>query len=334
MKKALFIGGKTGNSYLEFLVLKKIFKRVDIIDSKKIFNSNKISNQIFHNISPHIFKNYIRNYILSKIKTSYDLIYVRSGEFISKKLLLELKEKTNKIVFFCTDNPFVKRDKQRWKLFLPAAKYYDLLIFYHEDRIKKSKIIGLQNTFYIHAPYDKEVHKKKKSLNIQKKNDIVFIGTWFAERGIFFRKLIDLGLNIKIYGTRWEKDPNFKYFKSKVNLGNVGYIKYTKIIQNSHIAIALFSEENQDEITRRVSEITAIGTLLCSYKTNTMLKHYVENKEVVYFKTALECYNKCNFYLKNKKLLKQIALKGKYKTTKILKASNYENIKKIIKKIQ
>ena len=64
-----------------------------------------------------------------------------------------------------------------------------------------------------------------------------------------------------------------------------------------------------------------------------MLKYYLENKEVIYFKTVHECYNRCNYYLNNKKLLKQIALKGKYKTTKILKASNYENIKKIIKKI-
>ena len=44
----------------------------------------------------------------------------------------------------------------------------------------------------------------------------------------------------------------------------------SEIIQNSKIALALFSQQNQDSITRRVSEITAIGTLLCSFKTKTI----------------------------------------------------------------
>ena len=333
MKKALFIGSKFGNSYLELLTLKKFYKKVDFIDDKKILNFNKISRKIFHHITPYIFEKKISNYILKKINTTYELIYVRSGEFISEDLIIKLKKKTKKIVYYCDDNPFVKRDKQRWKLFLPAAKYYDLLIFHQESRIKLSKKFNLKNTFLTLPPYDEQVHRKKNSQINKKKNDVVFIGTWFPERGVFFTELIKLGLNIKIYGTGWTKDPNYNYLKSKVYLGHVGYNKYGRIIQNSKIALALFSDQNEDLITRRVTEITAIGTLLCSYKTNTMLKYYLENKEVIYFKTVHECYNRCNYYLNNKKLLKQIALKGKYKTTKILKASNYENIKKIIKKI-
>ncbi len=333
MKKVLFIGSKSGNSYLELLVLKKLFKKVDVIDTKKILGSSKIYNKIFHHISPNLFEKHINRYILKRIQTTYDLIYTRSGEFISKKLLLNLKKKTKKIVYYCTDNPFVMRDKQRWKLFLPAAKYYDLIVFYHEDRMIKSKKIGLKNTFLTFPPYDKTIHKKKLSNVVKKKNDVVFIGTWFPERGIFFRELIDLGLNIKIYGNSWDKDPNFNFIRSRVYLGHVGYKNYSKIIQNSKIAIALFSEQNEDLITRRVSEITAIGTLLCSMKTKTMAKNFIENKEVIYFKSALECFNKCNYYLKNKSLSKKIALKGKHKTIKILKSSNNEMIKKIIKKI-
>ncbi len=333
MNKVLFIGAKSGNSYLELLVLKKLFKKTNVIDTKKIFGSNKVYNKIFHHILPNLFEKYINSYILKRIRTTYDLIYIRSGEFISKKLLMNLKKKTKKIVYYCDDNPFVKRDKKRWKLFLPAAKYYDLIIFHHEDRIIKCKKIGLKNTFLVFPPYDKNVHKRKLSNVVKKKNDVVFIGSWFPERGIFFQKLIDLGLNLKIYGNRWEKDPNFNFLRSRVYLGHVGYKNYAKIIQNSKIAISLFSEQNDDLITRRVSEITAIGTLLCSMKTKRMEKNFIENKEVIYFKSALECFNKCKHHLKNKRLSRKIASKGRYKTTKVLKSSNTETIKKIIKKI-
>ena len=148
-----------------------------------------------------------------------------------------------------------------------------------------------------------------------------------------FLKLKNLGLNFKVYGTRWNKDPNYKAIRSNVQLGHVSPKRYVKIIQNSKIALALFSQQNQDSITRRVSEITAIGTLLCSFKTKTMTENFIENREVIYFKTAKECLQKCSYYLKNEKLRKKISLKGRYKTTKILKINNYELIKKIIKKI-
>lgn len=332
MKKALFIGNKFGNGFLEYKTLKFFFNVVDIIEPGLLYK-NKFLLKCFHIIGPKIFSYFIHNYVLSKVKKNYDLIYVRSGEYLSKELVLELKNKTKKIVYYCNDNPFVERDKKRWNLFLPASKLYDLLIFQDVSRIKPSKKLGLKNIFLTLPPYDSQVHKNKKSQATLKKNDVVFIGTWFPERGVFFRKLINLGLNVKIYGTRWDKDPDFEFLKSRVHLGHVANSRYTKIIQNSKIALAIFSDQNRDSITRRVSEITAIGTLLCSYKTKTMTKNFIENREVIYFRTAKECHRKCNYYLKNDKLSKKIALNGKYKTTKILKINNYEMIKKIINKV-
>ena len=79
----------------------------------------------------------IQDYTLEKGK--YDLIYVKCGELISENLILELKKKTKKIIYFYNDNPFVKRDKKRWKLFLPASKHYDLLIFQDQSRLKYLK---------------------------------------------------------------------------------------------------------------------------------------------------------------------------------------------------
>ena len=331
--KVLFLGSNFGNDHLEFLTLKKLYHNVEKIDPSFGFGKNRFISYIFYKVSPKIFEPIINIYINTKIKNNYDLIYVKSGEYIGKNLIINLKKKTKKIVYYCNDNPYVKRDNQRWKLFLSAAKYYDLLIFHQESRIQISKKLGLKNLFLTLPPYDKNFHKKKASFKTKKKNDVVFVGTWFPERGIFFNKLINLGLDVKIYGTRWEKDPNFHNLKPNVYLGHVVYSEYTKIIQNSKIALALFSDQNEDLITRRVTEITAIGTLLCSFKTKVMTKIFIENKEVIYFKNAEECFKKCCYYLKNAKLRKEISLKGKYKTTKILKVNNHEVIKKIIKKL-
>ena len=330
--KVLFIGRIFGNSYLQFLTLKKLYKNVHNIDPTKSIVGNKIFTKIFYHISPKIFEPFLTKYIISKIKQNYDLIYVNSAEFIGKSSIIYLKKITKKIIFKCDDNPFASRDKKRWMLFLASAKYYDLIVFQQESRMTPSKKFGLKNTLLTMPSYDEYGHKPKKG-KIKKDIKVIFVGTWFPERGIFFLKLIKLGLDIKIFGNRWDKDPNYNLIKSKIKLGHVDYKNYTKLIQRSEIAISLFSKGNMDEITNRVPEITSIGTLLCSENTSFMKKSYLENKEVVYFNTPKECFDKCNYYLKNKKMQKKIAKQGKIKTTKILKISSHQLIKKMVKTV-
>ena len=331
--KVLFIGPKLGNSYLQYLTLKKIYKKVDLIDVDKILLFPWINNKIFFHISPLIFESQINNKICSKVKKNYDLIYVKGGEFIGKHLILELKKKTKKIVFFCNDNPYVSRDKKKWNLFLPAAKYYDLIAYQDKSRIRLAKKHGLKNSLLVLPPYDKRIHKRQKLSKSEKKNykcDVIFVGTWFPDRGIFFKKLIELGLNIKIYGVRWYKDPNYESLKSNIKLGNVFNPNYAKLIQNAKIAICLFSKKNLDTITARSIEIPAIGTLLCSFRTKTMKETFIENKEAVFFNNSIECFKKCKYYLNNPKIMEKIAKNGNIKITKILKPNNDLLIKKII----
>ena len=90
---------------------------------------NKITDRIFWHISPKIFEPFLDNYILSSVKKYYDLIYVKSGDLIGKNLILKLKKKTKKIVFFCNENPFTTRDKQRWKLFFLKSSCFLLIIY-------------------------------------------------------------------------------------------------------------------------------------------------------------------------------------------------------------
>ena len=334
--KILFIGPDQppqSNAYYQYLTLKKKYKNVDFINGYKSFFLLSITIKIFHHISPKIFSFLINNYILSRIKDNYDLIYVKSGELIGKKLILELKTKTKKIVFFCNDNPYVKRDKNKWKLFLGAAKYYDIIVYQDASRIRLAKKIGLKNSLLVLPPYQKNVHCRQKLTNIEKKkykNDVIFIGTWSCEKGIFLKKLMDLGLNLKIYGTRWNKDSNYQSLKSITKLGHIAGKNYSKLIQSAKIALCLFAEENLDTVTARSIEIPAIGSLLCSFRTPTMKSIFIENKEAIFFTNATECVKKCNYYLKNQQIAKKIASKGNIKITKGLKLSNDELIKRII----
>ena len=334
--KILFLGTKFGNSYLQYKSLKEIYKKVDFIDGYNCFKFQNTIRKFFVHLSPVIFQKKINNYILSKCGNKYDLIYVKSGELIGKELILDLKKITKKIIFFCNDNPFVERDKRKWDLFLQSGKYYDLIAFQDQSRIKLSKKFGIKKTILVLPPYDTRIHKRQK---ISKKNikifqnDIVFVGTWSVEKGKFIKKLISLGINIKVYGSRWNKDDNFKFLKPRIKLGHLNFKNYTKIIQCAKIALCLFSEQNLDTITARSIEIPAIGTLIFSKRTPQMKKIFIENKEAIFFRNADECAKKCIFYLNNPQARKRISNAGQKKITKILKPSNDMLIKKIIKTV-
>ena len=225
------------------------------------------------------------------------------------------------------------RDNHRWRLFIPAGKYYDLIAFQDQSRIKLSKKFGIKNSLLVLPPYDKKIHRKQHILIKNKKkyqNDVVFVGTWSVEKSKFLKKLINLGINIKIYGSRWNKDENYKFLKPNIVLGHLNYLNYTKVVQSAKIALCLFAEENLDTITARSIEIPAIGTLLFSKRTPQMKKYFVENKEAVFFNNAKECAQKCIFYLNNPQAAKKISNAGKIKITKILKPSNDMLVKKII----
>ncbi len=342
--KVLYIGSirrpdsTKNNSYFEFLALRKIFKNIEILDCTKFYLLNSLTQIIFHHISPKILEPFLNNFISSKVTKNYDLIYVNSSSaaYIGKKLILNLKKKTKKIIVQINDNPFVNRDNKRWKLYLESAKYYDLTATPHKSRIRLGKRIGIKNFLHTNYPYEKDVHCKKKLTKNEKRKlscEIAIICTWFPERGIFFKKLIDYGLKVKIYGNRWDKDPNFSKIKSNIILGHVDHPMYSKIIQSAKISICLPSVENIDGITRRSIEIPAIGTLLCAKKTKEHQNIFLENKEAIFFSSAKDCYRKCIYLLNNKKKLKTISRNGNIKVTKILKADYFSIIEKIIKTI-
>ena len=330
----LFIGQNSISSKHKFITLKKIYKNVDIVDGYKAFIFNNISQKIFWHISSKVFASMLNNFFLKKINKFYDLIFVDSGELIGEKLILLLKKKTKKIVYYCNDNPFVSRDKQRWKLSLGSLKYYDLIVFHNQSRIKPSKKYGVKKHLLVLPSYQKKVHCPQKLSIIHRKkyiHEVIFIGTWEKERGAFFKKIIQLGLNLKIYGTGWEKDKNYNFLKRYVKLGHVNDPHYSRLIYYSKIAICLTNFGNKDNITKRSIEIPAIGTLMCANRTSAHSKIFLENKEVVLFRDANECYKKCIQLLSNPKKIKKIAKLGHIKVTKILKPDFEKEIKKIVK---
>tara|TARA_Y100000389_G_C17464602_1_gene524486 strand:- start:2560 stop:3588 length:1029 start_codon:yes stop_codon:yes gene_type:complete len=325
--KILFIGKKKGNSYLTYKAVKKKFVKTEFLDTSKIIKSRYLY-YIFYHFYPQIFNFIISNFYKKKIIKKYDIIFLFNTEFVNSKLIEIIKKFNSKSLYYCCDNPWVNRDKKRWKLLIKQIHNFDLIIFHQFNRLKYIKNLNIKDYLVVPPQYFENIQVKRE---LVKKKDVVFVGTWFPERGKFFYELKKKGLNVNIYGTRWNKDKKYyKYLKDNIKLKHFYPSEVSKIVGNSKINIALFSEENNDDITRRSIEIAASGSMICSKRTNTMKKIFKENKEAVYFNNAKECYFKCMKLLKDIRKIDKIAKKSHLKITKKLNLEASNVFQKII----
>jgi hypothetical protein len=254
--KILYIGNSdiNGYSYYQYKIIKKIFRNVTLFDLNKAFGKYySVVEKIAFHISPIFFFPFLLKYLTKKINKKFDIVYIHNVYWINKSIYFFLRKFSNKIIFYCPDNPFVKRDKMRWSILKSVLKYFDLVIFMQKNRISLAKKFRIKKYIFIPPTFKFEEFYKKKLSNTDKKKysaDILLIGTWFKERGMLAKSILDSGLKIKIYGDRWYKDINFNKIKHVINPG-VDPIKYRIIIQSAKIAICLPSEENQDDITNK-----------------------------------------------------------------------------------
>jgi len=325
--KILVIGTWNGTSKYDFLTVKKIFNKTKFLSIDKILN--KLEYALFYHLFPNFFDFTITRFYKKNIKENYDLILFNNVDLVNLESIKFLKKKTKKIIFFCKDNPFLNRDKFRWKLFKKTLPYYDNIFFMQKNREKYLNNV-IKNYFTILPFFYKKIHKKNLNKKNYQKKDICFIGTWFPERGEFFYNLKKLGLDFDIYGDRWSKDKKYyKFLKTNI-MGPLEYNQTAKFISSYKINLGLLSKGNDDDITNRCIEIPASGSLLCCENSITLKKIFKENKEAIFFNTPKECANKCKQILNNEKLLKKIALRGKVKVRNILNLEAEKVFKKIL----
>ena len=325
--KILFVGVNRGNSKNTYTSLKNIYPKTKLLDTSRVLN--KLKYKIFYHASPDFFNKSINNFYKKNVNKFYDLVFFMNVEYINDQSLETIKKYCNRTIFYCADNPFVTRDKYRWTLVKRLISKFDLVLFHQKSREKYVKKHKINNYLTLLPPYYKKIQCIYKKNN--KKKNIVFVGTWFPERGKFFYELKKKGLEVDIYGLGWNKDKKYyKYLSKNVFMKFWSQKQVAKTISKYKIAIGLLSKGNNDDITRRTIEIPASGTLLCSERTPTIKKILKENKEAIYFNDANECVQNCRYLLNNLNMLNNITKNGKKKITKILRPEAERIFKKVL----
>ena len=213
------------------------------------------------------------------------------------ELVHELKKICGLVVNYNIDDPFGKRDRNNWKLYLKTVPFYDLVVVMRDCNILEAEKRGAQKVLKVFMSADEIAHAPRALTEDDKlrwSTDVVFVGTWMPERGPFLSRLVQLGVPLAIFGNRWQKAPEWPLLRSAWRGPALSKDDdYAKVIQCSKVALGLLSKGNRDLSTTRTFEIPLLGGVFCGERTSEHSTLYRENDEAVYWQTPEECAEVC-----------------------------------------
>ncbi|PSB45437.1 glycosyltransferase family 1 protein [Cyanosarcina cf. burmensis CCALA 770] len=311
----LYLGQAYGTSKHRVDALFRLGHNIKIVDPDSFLSKNILLPKWQWKTGGFFLENYIRRKVLSSIeKDNFDLVLVNEGTLVGAELVNDLKKFAKAVINYNNDDPFGGRDGNRWRLYLKAVPYYDMLVVVRESNVTEAYSLGAKKVIRVFMSADEIAHQPKSLTHeeyLHWASDILFIGTWMPERGPFMATLVEAGLPLTIYGDRWQKAKEWSVLQTAWK-GNAIYgDDYAKAIQTAKISLGLLSKGNRDLHTTRSIEIPYLGGLLCAEHTSEHLKLYQEGKEAIFWSDVTECIEICQILLADEERRKKIATKGR-----------------------
>lgn len=254
--------------------------------------------------------------VLRRVQESKpELVWVDQGELLGPKLLRSLRAYCVPIVNYTSDDPFGGRDNGlRFRLYLKALPYYDLLAVVREVNVAEALHHGARRVIRIFMSADEAAHCRRQITPQDLRyhgSDVAFIGSWMPERGPFMAELIRLGVPLSMWGDRWHKAREWSSLKSYWRGPGLYDERYAKIIMSAKVVLGLVSKGNRDLHTQRSMEIPALGAVLCAERTSEHLSLYDDGVEAVFWSTPEECAAACRRLLADDAYRESVARRGR-----------------------
>jgi len=304
----LYLGSSSGTSLDRASALRRLGHAVDIIDLRSFlprrFKLRTLFEKAVHELGARFYQPYLTSHLRRAVGgRRYDVVWVDSGELVSRKLVAELRAAVAPVIVnYNVDDPFGLRDRNRWRCYRDSVAEYDLLAVVREENVCEARALGARQVIRVYRSAD-EVSHAPVVMNEQEHtkwaSEVLFVGTWMPGRGQFMAQLLALGVPLTIYGDRWDRSPEWAILKQACRGPAIYQLQYAMAIQAAKINLGLLSKGNRDLHTTRSLEIPALGGLFCAERSTEHQALYKENEEAVFWSSAEECAERCKWLLRD-----------------------------------
>jgi hypothetical protein len=310
----LYLGTREGTSLDRANAMLRLGHRVDHIDLRRLLPQTPWMYRVTWKFGGQVFAPWILHSLPKALAGKrYDICYVDSGEWVTPRIIESLRRHAKKVVNYVIDDPFGARDVARFRAYRRSLACYDLCVVVRPDNAIEAKNAGAKRVLRVFMSSDEVAHAPRlltEEDKVRWGTDVLFLGTWFPERGPFLLQLLKRGVPLTIRGTNWNKAPEWPALRSAWKGGAVLGDDYAKAIQCAKVNLGLLSKGNRDLHTTRSLEIPSLGGLLCAERTTEHLGMYVEGVEALFWNDAEECAAACMHALGHEEERQKIAAAG------------------------
>lgn len=310
----LYIGAGGGTALDRANALRRLGHHVDHLNLRELLPRTPWIDRVTWKLGGHILSPWIMRALPKALgDRQYDLCCVDSGDLVSPDVLRVIRRHARKAVNYNIDDPFGKRDVARFAAYRRCVPLYDLCVVVRAENVAEAHKLGARDVLRVFRSSDEDAHAPRPiSAQIAEKwhSEVLFLGTWFPERGPFLAELIGLGVPLTIRGSNWSKAPEWSLLRSHYKGGHMEGDDYAFAIQCARVSLGLLSKGNRDLHTTRSLEIPSLGGLLCAERTPEHIEMYVEGVEALFWDSARECAAVCRDVLRDEERRRRIAEAG------------------------
>jgi spore maturation protein CgeB len=310
----LYLGFTDGTSLQRANALRRLGHRVEHINLSQFLPRTTWVHRITWRLGGQWFSPWITRGLNATLSGKrFDLVHVDSGEWVTPRVIECLRQYTTRVVNYNIDDPTGERDKTRFIAYRRSLPFYDLCIVMRPQNVDEARALGARHVVRVFRSADEVEHAPRVLTDEDRTRwgaQVLFLGTWFPERGAFLLELVKRGVPMTIRGANWHKAPEWPSLKAHWHDGQIHGEDYAKAIQCAKVNLGLLSKGNRDLHTTRSLEIPAIGSLLCAERTSEHTSMYNEGSEALFWSDADECAAMCKLALDNDELRQRIAAAG------------------------
>ncbi len=213
------------------------------------------------------------------------------------------KSKGIKLINYNPDNPFLFSGRGSGNENVSnSILLYDLYCSYDSSIVKQLQDRGVKSTL---VPFGFELDELEyqKIENTPEINRVCFLGNPDKERAQFINRLINMHIDIDLYGTNWSR-----YIPSNSNSVNiyppVYGLDFWKTLRRYAVQLNLMRIHNLNSHNMRSFDIPGAGGIMLAPRTADHQLYFEEGKEVFLFKDIEECVTQINFIINMDKEIK------------------------------